>query len=105
MEPSVQNIALWSVLSAFGAVGLTLLLRHTPGISGLVQKNKKPWACNVCMPIYTAAAMVAIPIYQTGDWKYAIAFLPAYAGGYTLLEHLTRQAPPVIPADLLEGSP
>jgi hypothetical protein len=53
------------------------------------------------MPLYTAAAMTAIPIYQTGDWGYALTFLPAYAGSYALLEHLTKMQPPAIPVDLL----
>ncbi len=102
MEPSAQDLVWWSLISAFGAVGLTTLLRHTPGLSKFVAANKKPLACNVCMPLYTVAAMVAIPVYRTGDWGYAVAFLPAYAGAYALLEQLSLMAPPAIPADLLE---
>ena len=100
MNPSVQELVWWSVLSAFGAASITTILRQIPGISSLVAKNKKPWACNVCMPLYTVPLMVAIPIYLTGQWRYAVAILPAYAGANILLEHLSRQAPPTIPADL-----
>jgi hypothetical protein len=93
MKPTPQDLFWWAMVGGLGAFGLTTILRSTPGIAGLVRQGKKPWACNVCMPLYTAAAMTAVPIWWTGDWSYAVAYPGAYAVGYMALDRATRPPP------------
>ena len=98
----VDTLLLWSLLSAFGAVGLTIIIRNAPIVRGWVMDAKKPWACNVCMPVYTVAAMLAVP--TAVDWHNVLAYPAAYALAYIVLQKLA-QPPGVleIPADLLEA--
>lgn len=96
------DILVWALLSAAGAVGLTIILRNAPGIRNLVSQAKKPWACNDCMPLYTVPVMLAVPIWQTGDWNYLIAYLPAYALANVALKRMGRPpGPPHIPKEFL----
>jgi hypothetical protein len=90
----VAELLGWSVLGGLGAVGLTTILRNAPIVRGWVQEMKKPWACNVCMPLYTSAAIIAVPIIQTGEWDYALAYPAAYALGYLVLEKMARPPGP-----------
>jgi hypothetical protein len=94
----------WAALGGLGAVGLTTILRNAPVVRGWVQEAKKPWACNVCMPLYTSAAMIAVPIWRTGDWSYAAAFPAAYALGYIGLEQMSRPPGPPPVFELPEDS-
>ncbi len=99
-----QDLVWWSLLAGLGAVGLTTILRNAPVIRGWVQEAKKPWACNICMPLYTTAALLAVPIWRTGDWDYALAYPAAYAVGYLVLDQMSRPPGPPnieIPPDLL----
>jgi hypothetical protein len=92
------ELLLWSLLAGVGAAGLTVLVRNAPGIRGLVAEAKKPWACNVCMPLYAVAAMLAVPIYQTGDWSYVMAYPAGYEVAYWTLQQMSRPpGPPQIP--------
>jgi hypothetical protein len=102
MRPTPQDLFWWSVVGGLGAFGLTTIIRNAPGVARLVRAGKKPWACNVCMPLYTAAAMTAVPIWWTGDWSYAVAYPGAYAVGYIALDRMTRPSgrPPMLPKDV-----
>lgn len=93
MDVGAQELLWWSLLAGLGAVGLTTILRNTPGIRGLVQQAKKPWACNVCMPLYTTAAMLAVPVLATGRWDYLLAYPAGYAVGWLVLEKMSRPPP------------
>lgn len=107
-QPTAGDLALWALLSGLGAVGLTVILRNAPGIDKLVQEAKKPWACNVCMPLYTAAAVLAVPVIQSGNWSYAVAFPAGYALGYLVLQNMSKPpGPPQIPEEFFndERSP
>lgn len=103
MKLPASEIVWWSLLAGIGAVGLTTIVRNAPVVRGWVQEAKKPWACNDCMPLYTVAAMLAIPIYQTGNWGYAAAYLPGYAVANVALKRLHRPppGPPNIPKEFL----
>jgi hypothetical protein len=98
-----QDILWLSALSALGSVGLTIIIRNAPVVRGWVAEAKKPWACNVCMPFYTSAAMIAIPVTQSGDWRYATAFPATYALAYLLLENMSKPpGPPQIPKEFFD---
>jgi hypothetical protein len=102
MRVPVTELVWWSLLAGVGAVGLTTIVRNAPVVRGWVQEAKKPWACNECMPLYTVAAMLAIPIYQTGNWGYAAAYLPGYAVANVALKRMSRPpGPPNIPKEFL----
>jgi hypothetical protein len=46
--------------------------------------------------------MLAIPIYQTGNWGYAAAYLPGYAVANVALKRMSRPpGPPNIPKEFL----
>lgn len=88
------TLLLWVVLAALGAVGLTIIARNAPGIRGLVLDARKPWACNVCMPLYTVAAMLALPAARTGDWSFGLVYPAAYAVTYSILQWLSQPPGP-----------
>lgn len=94
------DLLLWSLLIALGATGLTIILRNAPIIRRWVFELKKPWACNVCMPLYTSAALLAAPIYWSRNWWLALSFPAAYLLSHLILEAMSRPpaaGPPPIP--------
>lgn len=102
MRPAPYDLLMWALLSGLGAVGLTIILRNAPVVRGWVRDGRKPWACNVCMPLYTAAALLSVAIWWAGDWSYAVAYPGAYAVGYMALDRITRPPagpPPELPMD------
>ena len=57
-----------SIIVALSSVALAIILRNAPIIRDLVQEMKKPWACNVCLPLYLAALCTAgLYFYSPGD--------------------------------------
>ena len=100
---SSLDLLLASALYALGATGLTVILRNAPVIRGWVQAMKRPWACNVCMPLYTSAALIAPAAYYTRDGRYALVYLATYLLSHLTLEKMSRPpagSPPML-ADLL----
>ena len=94
------DLLLWSLFIALGATGLTIILRNAPIIRGWVFELRKPWACNVCMPLYTSAALLSAPILWSRDWRLALAFPAAYLLSHLILEKMARppaSGPPPIP--------
>ena len=100
---SPLDLLTWSLFAGLGAVGLTVIIRHAPIIRGWVQAAKKPWACNVCMPLYMTALMVVGPLIQSHDWCYLWAYPGGYAFAYIVLEKMSRPppGPPKIPKEFL----
>lgn len=101
---SAGEILSWAVLGGLGAAGLTVIIRNAPVVNRWVEEAKKPWACNVCMPLYTSAAMLAIPVTQSGDMRYAAAFPASYLIGYALLKSLAKPPGPPPSFSLPEDS-
>lgn len=91
---------------AWSSLALTIILRNAPVTGRWTLEMKKPWACNVCMPLYTCAAMTALILYTHHDLRVLFAYLPAYAMTNISLDALHRAVPkPVplhIPPDLFE---
>jgi hypothetical protein len=83
-----------SVLIALSSVGLAIILRNAPVIRGWVQEMKKPWACNVCLPLYLCFVMVGVFYGVTRDVTVLLAYLPAYALSFVILEKLARPPGP-----------
>jgi hypothetical protein len=99
---SALDFLLWSLLYALAATGLTLILRNAPVIRGWVQEMKKPWACNLCMPLYTSAAIIAPAAYYSRDGRYGLVYLATYLLSHLMLEKMARPpGPPPIPTSLL----
>ncbi len=100
---SPLDFLLWTLLYALAATGLTIILRHAPVIRGWVQAMKKPWACNVCMPLYTSAVLIAPAAYYSRDGRYALVYLATYLLSHIMLEKMATRptGPPPIPASLL----
>lgn len=87
-----------SLLIALSSVGLAIILRNAPIIRGWVQEMRKPWACNVCLPLYVCGVTVAVLYGVTGDVTTLFTYLPAYALTFVILEKLARPVgPPHIP--------
>jgi hypothetical protein len=56
------------------------------------------------MPLYTTAAILAVPVVRTGQWDYLLAYPAGYAVAYLTLEKMSRPPGPPnieIPEDLL----
>lgn len=79
-----------SLVVALSAVGLTVVLRNAPIIRTWVFQMKKPWACNVCLPLYLCALGVGSLYALSRDLKTLLAYLPAYAIAYLVLEKMSR---------------
>ncbi len=95
------ELLLTAVLVALSAVGLTVIVRNAPVVRGWVAKSRKPWACNVCMPLYTCAAVVGGLVLLQHDLRLLLAYLPAYALANITLDHM---GPLFIPPEMLEIS-
>jgi hypothetical protein len=92
---------LQSILVALSAIGLVVILRNAPVIRGWVQEAKKPWACNVCLPLYVCAALVGGLYWLLRDLHVLLTYLPSYALSYLVLEKLSARpdGPPNIPSE------
>lgn len=92
---------------ALSSVALTIILRNAPVIRRWTFEMKKPWACNVCMPLYTCAAVTALVAHTHNDWRVLLAYLPAYALTNAALDAQQRAARPdsplVLPPEMLLG--
>lgn len=98
------DVLLWSAVLTLSSVGLTIIVRNAPWVRDQVQEMRKPWACNVCMPLYTGAVLCGAAWYATRcDWRMLSAtYLPAYALTNIVLDRLARPpGPPLIPAEFL----
>jgi hypothetical protein len=96
----VIETLLTSVFVALCAVALTVILRNAPVIRGWVMEMKKPWACNVCLPLYLCAAVVAALYVKHHSLDVLWAYLPGYALAYITLEAMAR--PPSAAPDFPE---
>lgn len=97
-----------ALIVALSTVALTVILRNAPVIRDWVDQLKKPWACNVCLPLYLCALSTgALYFYSPWDWTIVYAYLPAYALSYLILEKfLNRPTAPFIPQVFMdEGDP
>lgn len=81
---------LTSVFVALCAVALTVILRNAPVIRTWVWEMKKPWACNVCLPLYLCAAVVGGLFLKQRNLDVLLAYLPGYALSYLTLEAMAR---------------
>ncbi len=97
MDQALQSTCS-ALLIGLGSVGLTIILRNGPIIRDWVLEMKKPWACNVCMPLHTCAALMVIRYLVDGEGSW-IEFLPAYALSYIVLQKLADPPgpPPAFP--------
>lgn len=89
-----------SVFVALSAVALAIILRNAPLIRVWVREMKKPWACNVCLPLYLCAVVVGCLWLLTHDPHVFLAYLPAYALTFMTLEKLAR--PPLVLPDFTD---
>lgn len=94
---------LTSIVVALSSVGLTVILRNAPIIRRWVFEMKKPWACNICMPLYTCAAVVGVLFYLHRDLSVFLSYLPAYALAFMTLEAIARP-PSIVPTFDLKDS-
>ncbi len=95
------ELLLTSILVALSSVALVIILRNAPVIRGWVQEMKKPWACNVCLPLYLCAGVVGAFFWRTRDLDVLFSYLPGYALSFVVLEQLARP-PQVLPSFELE---
>jgi len=79
-----------SVYVALSAVALAIIVRNAPVVRGWVQEARKPWACNVCLPLYLCALVVGGLYALSRDATVLLAYLPSYALSYIVLEKLAR---------------
>jgi hypothetical protein len=100
----IAETFLQSILVALSAIGLVVILRNAPVIRGWVQAAKRPWACNVCLPLYVCAALVGGLYHLTRDPYVLLTYLPSYALSYLVLEKLGARpyAPPILPSEFEE---
>jgi len=60
-------------------VGLTLVVRRVPPISGWVEREIKPWSCNLCCATWSTLALTIALGVASGDPWTAATWLPALA--------------------------
>lgn len=91
---------LTSVFVALSAVALAVILRNAPIIRTWVFEMRKPWACNVCFPLYLCSVVVGGLFYQSRDLHVFLTYLPGYALSFMTLEAIAR--PPAVPPSFME---
>jgi hypothetical protein len=97
----IAEAFLESLLVALSATALAIILRNAPWVRDQVQEMKKPWACNVCLPLYLCAVCVGGLYALTRNAHVLLSYLPSYALTYVILEKLARPVgPPLIPAEM-----
>lgn len=96
---SAFAVFVWAVVIAFAATALTVIVRNAPVIQRWVFEMRKPWACNVCMPLYTCALLVGGLCWLHESLIFMLSYLPAYLVSKALLDRMA-EAPndPEIPA-------
>jgi hypothetical protein len=103
-------VLVWACVVTLAATALTVIVRNAPWVRDRVDEAKKPWACNVCMPLYTCAVVAGGLWLLLGRWEFALTYLPAYALTKGVLDKLA--APPGAPppmhmpddsSDVVEG--
>lgn len=87
-----------AVFVALSSVALAVILRNAPVIRTWVWEMKKPWACNVCLPLYLCAVVVGFLWLRSRDSSVLLSYLPGYALAYITLETMSR--PPSVVPDL-----
>lgn len=85
-----------SVFVALSSVALAVILRNAPVIRTLVWEMRKPWACNVCLPLYLCAIVVGGLWLKYHKVDVFMAYLPSYALTFIILEAMARP-PRVVP--------
>lgn len=95
-----------SLYVALSAVALAIIVRNAPVVRGWVQEAKKPWACNVCLPLYLCAIVVGGLFLRDHDFSVLLAYLPSYALSYIVLEKLARPTgeAPFVPPEFRDES-
>ncbi len=92
-------VLVWACVVTLAATALTIIVRNAPWVRDRVNEAKKPWACNVCMPIYTCAAAAGGLCVLLGRWEFGLTYLPAYALTKVVLDKLAE--PPGEPPPML----
>jgi len=95
-------VLMWACIVTLAATALTIIVRNAPWVRDRVDEAKKPWACNVCMPLYTCAVAAGGLCALLGRWEYALTYLPAYALTKVVLDKLSEppgEPPMLVPED------
>ncbi len=100
---SAFAVFVWAVVIAFAATALTIIVRNAPVVDDWVLEMKKPWACNVCMPLYTCALIVAGLCWLNESLIFLLSYLPAYLVSKALLDK-AAEPPTKIPEMFLRAS-
>lgn len=87
-----------AALVAATAVGLTLVVRRAPIVSGWVAADVKPWACNLCCATWSTLALTVAAAAIAGDARALVAWLPAVAIATWGLHQAAPPAPPDLDA-------
>lgn len=73
----MSELLLTSLLAGLSSAALIVLLRAAPFIRTWTQQGTKPWACDVCMSLWTTLAVMAF-LWRHLDASW-LSWLPAYA--------------------------
>lgn len=92
------TILLWSLILGATAAGLSVIIRSLPFIKRWVQEGRKPWACDVCMPVWTVVPLVLLLFIWRQDIQLLLVVGPAYPCAMWILMRLTDPVgPPPMP--------
>ncbi len=90
---------------ALTAYALVAIVRATPWVEGWFYRGKKPWACDVCMTLWTSGILVAVHVaWALVAWSawpeprtlLADVIMPALGGigGALFLLRMRNEIPP-----------
>lgn len=94
---TAQSVLLWALVIAPTAAGFIIALRALPWVERLVWARKKPWACDICMSVWSTLLFGGLLSAAMRDPLALSSCGPAYAGCMFVLRLLTepRGAPPL----------
>lgn len=101
--PNAIDALLWTVFMSLASVAFVIIVRNAPFVRGWVAAAKRPWSCNICMPLYVCAALTGVVFYVSRDLSAVIYYLPTYTLTHFILEYMSKApSEPFIPTDLLD---
>ena len=97
----ISDLLLWSLAVGSTSAGLTTAIRALPLVQRWMFERRKPWACDVCMSVWTVAGLSLGVASGLHDTALVLSAGPAYPWALWVLRVIgePRGGPPMPPLE------